>query len=338
MKYLVVGAGFAGATIARELAEAGHYIDVIDKRDHIAGNAYDENYKEVIRYHKYGPHIFHTNNLVVFEYLSKFTDWIPYKHKVKALLDNGSYVTLPVNRETKEIVGEENIISTFFEPYTKKMWGVELKDLDPSVYSRVPVRDDDNEYYFPNDEHQYMPNLGYTHLINNMLSHENISIYLNRSYDKYGDTGYDHVFYSGPIDEFYDYVYGELPYRSIKFHHTEENIKRLFPDYVDSSVVNYTNDGKMTRITEWKNFPGHNLDKNYKKTFVTEEEPCDYKDNNYERYYPVKDIEGNNRKLYKKYQSIKNDYVTFCGRLGNYVYIDMDQAVNMSLRLVEDFK
>lgn len=336
-RYLVVGAGFAGATLARELADVGHTVDVFDKRYHVAGNAHDETFDGKVRFHKYGPHIFHTNNDRVFKFLSRFTDWLPYQHKVKALLDDGKYVTLPVNRETKEIVGEENILSTFFEPYTKKMWGVDLKDLDPSVYNRIPIRDDDNTLYFPNDKYQYLPKLGYTELVSNMLSHRNITIHLNREYDKNIDTGYDHVFYSGPIDEYYDYKFGELPYRSIKFHHSVENIKRLFPDNVDASVVNYTDDGKYTRITEWKNFPGHDLDENNSTTYVTQEEPCDYKDNDYERYYPVKDLKGENRKIYEKYKSINDPNITFIGRCGNYVYIDMDQAVNMSLRLAQDF-
>ena len=154
MKILIVGAGFAGATYARILAEAGHKITVIEKRDHVAGNAFDYINEYGIRVHKYGPHIFHTNNKRVYDFLSRFTTWLPYKHKVKAQLEDGQFVTLPVNRETKEIVGEENIIDTFYRPYTKKMWDKDIEELDPSILQRIPVRDDDNELYFPGDEYQ----------------------------------------------------------------------------------------------------------------------------------------------------------------------------------------
>ena len=144
MKILVVGAGLSGATIARECAEAGHDVKVIDTRDHVAGNAYDYVNEHGIRVHQYGPHLFHTNNKSVFDYLSKFTKWVDYKHKVKALLEDGRYATLPVNRETKDMVGEENVLDIFFRPYTKKMWGVELDDPNPEIINRVPIRDDDN--------------------------------------------------------------------------------------------------------------------------------------------------------------------------------------------------
>ena len=150
-KILVVGAGFSGAVIAHQLAKAGHDIIVIDERDHIGGNAYDYTNDKGIRIHKYGPHLFHTNNKKVYDWITQFDEWVPYKHKVKAQLKDGKYVTLPVNKETKEIVGEENIISTFFAPYTYKMWGKTIEELDPSIIKRIPSRDDDNEFYFPND-------------------------------------------------------------------------------------------------------------------------------------------------------------------------------------------
>ena len=172
-KILVVGAGFAGATVARLLAEEGYVVDVIDQRDHVAGNAYDYTNDHGIRIHKYGPHLFHTNNKKVFDWMSKFTEWETYKHKVKAILNDGRYVTLPVNRKTKEIVGEDNIVDIFYRPYTYKMWGKTLDELDPSIAQRVKVRDDDNEYYFPDDKYQCIPSKGYTHLVQQILQQVN---------------------------------------------------------------------------------------------------------------------------------------------------------------------
>jgi UDP-galactopyranose mutase len=331
MKYLIVGAGFSGATIARELAEDGHTIHIIDKRHHIAGNAYDD-VMFGIRYHKYGPHLFHTKNEKVYNYLSKFTTWIPYQHKVKAQLADGRYVTLPVNRETKNIVGEDNVLDIFFRPYTRKMWGMELEDLDPSIINRVPIRNDDNELYFPNDTYQYMPSDGYTKLIANMLDHSNISVELDRDFERSMEDNYDHVFNAMPIDEYYEFIHGELPYRSIKFHEKIIPMPKVLP----TATVNFTTESPYTRVTEWKNIPGHGT--NDILTLLTFEEPCDYKDNHMQRYYPVKDMSGKNREIYEKYKSIPNSKVTFIGRCGQYVYIDMDQAVNSALRIVMDFK
>ena len=168
-KFLVVGVGFAGATIAVELARRGHIVHMIDKRGHIAGNAYDYVNEHGIRVHQYGPHLFHTSNQKVVEWLSQFTEWLPYKHKVKALLSDGRYVTLPANQETLEIIGRENVLDILFRPYTRKMWGIELEKLEPSILQRVPIRDDMNEHYFPNDTFQAMPKKGYTSLFERML-------------------------------------------------------------------------------------------------------------------------------------------------------------------------
>jgi UDP-galactopyranose mutase len=331
---LVVGAGFSGAVIARELAEAGYSITLIDQRNHIGGNTYDYTNEHGIRVHKYGPHLFHTNNQRVFDYISKYTNWIEYKHKVKAQLSSGQYVTLPVNRLTKEIVGEENVLNTFFRPYTKKMWGKELEELNPDIINRIPIRDDDNEYYFPDDKLQFIPEQGYTFLFENLLNHKNITIFLNTTFKKDLLKKFDHIFNSMPIDSFYDFKFGELPYRSIKFH----NISMPSPRILPVTTVNYTNDGPFTRITEWKNIPGHGF--NPLMTTLTYEEPCDYKDNNMERYYPVKDVEGINREIYYKYLKYNKQHdknVTFVGRCGMYVYIDMHQAINSALTVAKKF-
>lgn len=332
MRILIVGAGLSGSVIARELAEDGHAVEVIDQRDHVAGNAYDYVNRHGIRVHKYGPHLFHTSNEEVWNYLSRFTNWLPYKHKVKALLNDGRYVTLPVNKYTKEAVGEENVLDIFFRPYTKKMWGVSLDELNPNIINRVPIRDDDNEYYFPDDKYQAMPTEGYTSMVEHMLNHENISVYLNEKFDKSEEVDYDRIFNSMPIDVYYDCMYGELPYRSIKFHNFDIFMHKCLP----SATVNFTHDGPYTRVTEWKNIVGHG--ENSYITSMTFEEPCDYKDNNYERYYPVKDMAGKNKELYQAYKEIKNERTTFIGRCGLYAYLDMHQAVNSALSIVRNFR
>lgn len=330
-KILVVGAGFSGAVIARTLADAGHFVTVIDKRDHIGGNCYDYENEHGIRIHKYGPHIFHTNNLDVVNWVSRFGEWVYYEHKVKAILKDGRYVTLPVNKETKEIVGEENIIDTFIRPYTKKMWGKEIEELDPSILSRVPVRDDMNELYFPNDRYQIMPKHGYTSIFESIFDHDDIDVQLGVEYDKESNTEYDFIFNSMPIDQYFDYVHGELPYRSIKFHHVDIPSPSLLP----VPCVNFTHTGPYTRMTEWKNFPEHGV--NDSMTSITYEEPCDYKENNFERYYPVKDLGGENRDIYKKYREMTPPNMEFIGRCGMYVYVDMHQAIASSLASAKEF-
>lgn len=329
---LVVGAGFSGAVIAHELAKAGYQVDVIDERDHIAGNAYDYENEHGIRIHKYGPHIFHTSNKRVYDWITQFSDWTEYKHKVKAQLETGEYVPLPVNRETKAKVGEENILDIFYRPYTKKMWDKTIEELDPNILKRVPIRDDDNEYYFPDAIYNVMPTYGYTEVVKEILTHDNIKLDLNTKFEKSMEQDYFYVFNSMAIDQYYDYEYGHLPYRSLKFHNVSLPMTKVLP----TSVVNFTHDGKYTRMTEWKQFPNHGKSNTW--TTLTYEEPCDYKDNDYKRFYPVKDVNGANRNLYNRYKSIPNSKVTFIGRCGMYVYIDMDQAINSALSTVEKFK
>jgi UDP-galactopyranose mutase len=331
-KILVVGAGFSGAVIAHELAKQGFHIDVIDERDHIAGNAYDYENEHGIRVHKYGPHIFHTTNKKVYEWVTQFSDWTEYKHKAKAQLSTGEYVTLPVNKETKLKVGEENIIDIFYRPYTKKMWNKELEELDPNILKRVPIRDDDNEYYFPDTVYNVMPTFGYTEVFNEILNHKNITVSLNTPFKHDIEKDYIHIFNSMAIDSYYNYEFGYLPYRSLKFHHVSLPMVTVLP----TSVVNFTHDGPYTRMTEWKQFPNHGTSDKW--TSLTYEEPCDYSENDFKRFYPVKDINGENRNLYAKYKAIPNNKVTFIGRCGMYVYIDMDQAINSALAVVEKFK
>jgi len=329
--YLVVGAGFAGAVYARGLVEAGHTVDVIDSRNHIGGNAFDYLNEHGILIHKYGPHIFHTSNDKVVDWLSRFTEWVEYKHKVLAKHTDNEFYVLPVNKETSDRVGKENVLDIFFRPYTKKMWGVPLEELNPQIMNRVPIRDDDNVYYFPNDTFHAMPKHGYTKIFENIFDHPNITVKLNVEFDKSMEEGYDHVFNSMPIDVYYEYVYGELPYRSIKFLHVDLPEKQIYP----SPSINFTTYDGPTRVCEWKHFPNSPSPDAW--TTLTYEYPCDYKDNNMERYYPVKDAEGKNTSVYGSYKSIENDKVTFIGRCGTYQYLDMHQVINQSLIGVQKF-
>lgn len=319
---LVVGTGFSGSVIARELADKGYNVTIIDGRSHIGGNCYDEVINGV-RVHKYGPHLFHTNNAKVVDWLSKFTEWVEYRHKVKAYF-NGEFLTLPPNRRTQEILGDK-LFDVLYAPYTLKMWGT--LEVDKKILDRVKVRDDDNELYFPNDLYQYLPKDGYTKVFENILNHPNITVQLNTLYHKSLETVYDKIFNSMAIDEYYDYCYGELPYKSIKFHHTD-TIDFKMP----TAVVNFTDDSKFTRVTNWSMLPSHGGGELY-----TLEEPCDYKENNYERYYPVKDMDNNNKVVYNKYKSIHNNKVTFIGRCGLYTYLDMDMAIASSLSIANQF-
>lgn len=330
-KILIVGCGFAGATIARVLAENGYKVDIIDKRNHLGGNAYDYNHEIGIRIHKYGPHIFHTNNKKVITFLSKFTEWVDYKHTAKALLPNGQYTPFPPNLETEMTLGSHNIIDILFRPYSKKMWGYELEELDPSIIKRIKIRNDKNENYFLNDRFQKLPKDGYTKLFHNLLTHRNINIELNKNFNKEIEIKYSKIFNSMPIDEYYEFCFGELEYRSIKFKNEIKETNSFFP----TAHVNFTDGGPYTRAIEWKKFPNHGDNKS--KTLITYEEPCDYRLNDFERYYPVKDIDGKNKKLYKKYSSIKNTKTRFIGRCGMYVYIDMHQAVSSSLAIAKNY-
>jgi UDP-galactopyranose mutase len=331
LKVLIVGAGFSGATVARTLADAGVNTKVIDKRDHIAGNAYDYVNEHSIRVHKYGPHIFHTANLDVVNFLSRFTAWTPYQHRVKALLADGRLVTLPVNKETRDIVGSENIIDIFYRPYTKKMWGLDIEEIDPDILNRVKVREDSNELYFPNDPFQALPTEGYTKLVENILNHPLIEVCLETAFEKAMLYNFDHCFNSMSIDEFFNNIYGSLPYRSIKFHTQSFPVSKILP----VAVVNFTHDEKFTRVTEWKNFPIHGYNNAY--STLTFEEPCDYSENNFERFYPVKDLNQVNRALYDQYCSLIPPNVTFIGRCGLYAYLDMHQAIASAMSVASKF-
>lgn len=400
MKVLVVGAGFAGSVTARELAEAGHEVLVIDKRDHIGGNAYDYVNEHGIRVHRYGPHLWHTSNDEVHAWASRFAEWVPYLHRVEAQLADGKTVPLPINRETiEEVFGNrfdawadnnhgveydfdtgamvgykdgayaafletlvehhpevtnsrqhvensvgKELCDLFFAPYTKKMWGLSLEELPASVAARIPTNVGSGSHlYFPKDKHQYLPAHGYTAMFANILSHPNIQVKLDSVYEggkvwRNGyalDADFDHVFTSQPIDTYFDCMHGELPWRSIKMHVMTVPMPIALP----APVVNFTHDGPITRVTEWKLLPAHGDHPHV--TTLTFEEPCDYRDNDMERYYPVKTAMAvdPNRELYKKYREMADALpdVTFIGRCGMYVYTDMAPCISTTLSIVRKF-
>ncbi|MDF1631548.1 FAD-dependent oxidoreductase [Mycoplana sp. MJR14] len=362
-RILVVGAGFAGACYARSLAEAGYRVTVIDQRDHIAGNAYDYVDENGKRVHRYGPHLFHTSNETVVAWISRFGKFADYAHEVRARLADGRHVPLPVNIDTINDVFSETLETAeqveaflariskpyanpknaaeylyskigieltdlFFRPYTRKMWELDLEDMDKSVVQRIPIRFDGDRRYFPNDRFQLLPIDGYTAVFANILDHELIDVRLTQAFSKEMLVDYRHCFNSMPIDEFFNFEFGELPYRSIRLHHRTASEAPEVP----SSVVNFTDHGPITRETYWHLLPHHDVADTGRWT-VTAEEPCDYKANNLERYYPVKTADGRYLDLYERYKKRAKELpnIDFIGRCGTYQYLDMHQVINQSL-------
>src|SRR5687767_12021376 len=351
--YLVVGAGFAGATIAERLAvQSGKTVLICDKRPHIGGNAYDHYDEAGVLVHKYGPHIFHTNSRDVFEYLSQFTDWRPYQHRVLARVD-GQLLPIPINLNTiNQMYGttftsfqldeffqslaepraqvrtsEDVIVSKvgrelyekFFRNYTRKQWGLDPSQLDASVTARVPVRTNRDDRYFT-DTYQSMPLRGYTRMFERMLQHPNIHILLNSDFrDVKSLVRYKTLIFTGPIDEYFEFVYGRLPYRSIQFEWQTRDVPVAQP----APVINYPNDHLYTRVTEFKYLSGQE----HPKTTLVYEYPTDEGD----PYYPVPTAA--NAALYAKYQALADAApdVRFLGRLGTYRYYNMDQVVAQAL-------
>jgi len=351
--YLIVGAGFAGSVLAERLAnQANKKVLIIDKRDHIGGNAYDYYNNDGILIHKYGPHIFHTNSKEVFEYLSQFTPWRQYEHKVLGSID-GQLVPIPINLNTINKLYNLNLCSAdvenffaeraekvdrvktsedvvvskvgrelyekFFRGYTRKMWDLDPSELDASVTARVPTRTNRDDRYFT-DTYQAMPLYGYTHMFQNMLSHKNIKVMLNTDYKEIIDImPFKNLIFTGPVDEYFNYCYGKLPYRSLEFKF-ETVDKEVFQP---TGTVNYPNEQLYTRITDFKYLTGQV----HPKTAVVYEFPKAEGD----PYYPVPRPE--NAELYKKYQQLastkKNTY--FVGRLATYKYYNMDQVVAQAL-------
>jgi UDP-galactopyranose mutase len=361
---LIVGAGFAGATYARELAEHGISTHVIDRRPHIGGNSYDELAPTGVRIHKYGPHLFHTNHHHVVEWLMRFGRLVPYEHRVQAALPDGQRVPFPINRRTinmvfgvrlrtdaevQEFLRAQAIPCTapanaaeylnasigrvltdlFFRPYTRKMWALDLEDLDVAVVKRIPIRMDEEDRYFPEDRYQFLPEQGYARLFDAILDHPRIRVTTSLAFSRAMLADYAHCFNSMAVDEYFDNMLGPLPYRSIRFHHRDEPAAN---DTQSAAVVNCTDSGPFTRATDWARLPGHAVRQGPLRT-VTREEPCNYRDNDLERYYPVKTSDGRYERLYRQYADLaaREPKLTFIGRCGTFQYLDMHQVINQSL-------
>jgi UDP-galactopyranose mutase len=352
---LVVGAGFAGSVLAERLATVrGQRVLVVDKRPHIGGNAFDRYDDAGVLIHPYGPHIFHTNSAEVFDYLSNFTEWRPYQHRVLASVD-GQMLPIPINLDTVnrlyglsltsfELEGffssvaetcetvrtsEDVVVSKvgrdlynkFFRGYTRKQWGLDPSELDASVTARVPTRTNRDDRYFA-DTYQAMPKHGYTRMFERMLRHPNIHVMLNTDYrDVVNLVGWKHMVYSGPVDEFFDHRHGKLPYRSLQFEHVTLQQEQAQP----VGTVNFPNDYGYTRVSEFKHLTGQR----HGCTSLVYEYPSAEGD----PYYPVPRPE--NATLYKRYEAEAEQLsdVTFVGRLANYKYYNMDQVVGQALAL-----
>jgi len=355
--YLIVGAGFAGSVLAERLAsQADAKVLVIDRRNHIAGNAYDFYDDAGILVHKYGPHIFHTNSEKVFDYLSQFTEWRPYEHRVLTSVD-GQLVPMPINADTlnklyglnlnchqvdeylakvaeprEEIKTSEDVVVSrvgrdlyekFFRNYTRKQWDLDPSELDAQVTARVPVRTTRDDRYFT-DKFQAMPLHGYTRMFERMLDHPNIRVMLNTDYtDIKDEVQYRQIIFTGPIDEYFNYCYGKLPYRSLHFEHQTHDKQQ----YQTAAVVNYPNEQPYTRITEFKYLTGQE----HSKTSIVFEYPRAEGD----PYYPIP--QPQNAELYAKYKALGEALpdVHFVGRLGTYKYYNMDQVVAQALTCFE---
>jgi UDP-galactopyranose mutase len=351
--YLIVGAGFAGSVLAERLARGSNKrVLVVDKRSHIGGNAYDHYDDAGVLVHRYGPHIFHTNSREVFDYLSQFTGWRNYEHRVLASVD-GQLVPMPINLDTINLLyglklssgeaekfleslaepresirtSEDAVISKvgrelyvkFFRGYTRKQWGIDPSELDAQVAARVPVRTNRDDRYFT-DSYQSMPRHGYTRMFENMLDHENIHLLLQTDYrDILKTIPFNEMIYTGPVDEFFDFRFGKLPYRSIEFRHETHDLER----FQSAAVVNYPNEHAFTRITEFKYLTGQT----HSKTSVVYEFPQASGD----PYYPIPRPE--NAALYSQYQVLAKaaPSVHFVGRLATYRYYNMDQVVAQAL-------
>ncbi|HWA17253.1 MAG TPA: UDP-galactopyranose mutase, partial [Gemmatimonadales bacterium] len=353
--YFVVGAGFAGAVVAERLAAgAGKRVLICDRRMHIGGNAHDCYDAAGVLVHRYGPHIFHTNSRSVFDYLSRFTAWRPYEHRVLASVE-GQLLPIPINLDTinrlygtslnafeleKFLAGvaepmaevrtaEDAVVSRmgrdlylkFFRNYTRKQWGCDPSELDASVTARIPVRTNRDDRYFT-DTYQAMPRDGFTRMFERMLDHPNITIMLGCDYrDIVGDIAFREMIYTGPIDAYFDYVHGPLPYRSLQFRHETVDSERVQP----VAVINYPNDHSYSRVTEFKHLTGQQ----HSRTSVVYETPSAEGD----PYYPVPS--AGNSELYRRYTELAEaeHHVHFTGRLATYRYYNMDQVTAQSLKL-----
>lgn len=356
--YLIVGAGFAGSTVAERLASAGARVLIIDKRKHIGGNAFDELDSHGVRIHRYGPHIFHTNARRIIEYLSRFTHWRFYEHRVRAVV-NGEHFVIPINldtinrayglaldekeattflekiREPRDEVrtSEDVVLNTvgrklyemFFLNYTRKQWGLDPSQLSAGVAARIPVRTNTDDRYF-SDDYQLMPTPSYAEMFERMLDHPNIT---KRISTDFADVRKLQVrrktIFTGPIDQYFGYCFGPLPYRSLRFEH--EHLANV-PLAQPVGTLNFPNDHAFTRVTEFKHLTGQQ----HPGTSIVREYPQATGD----PYYPIPRPE--NETLYKRYAKLaqQNDQVVFVGRLAQYRYYNMDQVVGAALKAAEN--
>lgn len=351
--YLIVGAGFAGSVLAERLARgSGKTVAICDRRSHIGGNAYDHLDASGVLVHRYGPHLFHTNSREIFDYLSRFTSWWKYEHRVLASVC-GQLLPIPINLDTinrlyglslsenqvekflasvaeprQPVRTSEDVVLSrvgrdlyekFFRNYTRKQWGVDPSKLDAQVTARIPVRINRDDRYFT-DEFQAMPKHGFTRMFENMLDHKNIEIILGADYREVCKAvPFQQLIYTGPVDEYFNYCFGKLPYRSLEFKHQTLDQEWFQP----VAVVNYPNEFDYTRITEFKHLTGQQ----HAKTSVVYEYPRAAGD----PYYPIP--RASNAARYAKYRELaeKTDGVHFVGRLATYRYYNMDQVVGQAL-------
>ncbi len=365
--FLIVGAGFSGCVLAERIAtKMDKKVLLIDKSNHVGGHCYDYFDQNGILVHKFGPHIFHTKMEHVFSYLSQFTDWIPYFHTVLGVIEGktvpipfnlnsmgklfpklvsnnltdllvknyGMNVKIPVLELKKSTNKELKVLADYvyekvFEGYTYKQWGLKPEELSPSVTSRIPIYISKDDRYFQ-DKYQCLPKDGYTNLFNNLISHKNIKLLLNTDYNEISSLGikFDKLIYTGPIDEFYDYQYGELPYRSLNFKFQFLDQKK----FQDVAQINYPNNYAFTRITEFK----HMTKQRCKGTTIVYEYPVAYNKSTNLPYYPVPT--NLNKELFEKYnlKAKKSENILFLGRLADYKYYNMDQTVDRALNVFEN--
>ncbi|KAB7654606.1 MAG: UDP-galactopyranose mutase [Shewanella sp.] len=360
---LIVGAGFSGAIIGRQLAEQGHKVRIIERRAHIAGNCFDERDSATnVMVHVYGPHIFHTDNQRVWEYVNRYGHMMPYVNRVKATV-KGQVFSLPINLHTinqffkttcspdearnlieekgdksisdpqtfeeqaLKFIGRE-LYEAFFKGYTIKQWGMQPSELPASILKRLPVRFNYDDNYF-NHKYQGMPRDGYTKIVEQILEHENITVELNTEFERQDVGNYDHVFYSGPLDAYYGYCHGRLGYRTLDFEKFSYD-----GDYQGCAVMNYGSvDVPYTRITEhkyfspWEKHQGSVCYKEYSRTCEEDDIP----------YYPIRQV--GEMALLEKYLSLaeQESDVTFVGRLGTYRYLDMDVTIDEALKTADAY-
>jgi len=365
--WLVVGAGFTGCVLAERIAsQLGQKVLIVERRNHIGGNAYDYYDQHGILIHKYGPHIFHTNAQKVWDYLSQFTAWRPYYHRVLAVVEgkkvpvpfnlnslytlfSGKYAErlesqlleqygfgakIPILRLRDSALGDlkylaEYIYKNIFYGYTLKQWERKPEELDPSVTGRVPVYISRDDRYF-HDTYQAMPLAGYTELFKRMLDHPKIKVLLNTDYrELLTEVQFNRMVYTGPIDAFFDYMHGELPYRSLRFEFGYYSAET----YQEVAQVNYPNEHEFTRITEFKYLTGQRA----YGTTVAVEYSHSYERGKNEPYYPIPQEQHRQRHaLYLREAKALNGTVLFAGRLADYKYYNMDQAVARALSLFEE--